>query len=97
VAASTGLADAVLDADGIHLVRWKIDRYYLALPVNVHVQEGLSISRPWDPPRQLGQGAEHAGPACMLHVDVALQAQVIVVGLTHSVEVGLALGLPALH
>lgn len=97
VAASAGLTDAVLDADGVHLVLWKVDRHHLGLPVDVHVQEGLAVRRPLDPPGQLGQGAEHAGAAGMFHVNMTLQTQVVVVGLAHSIEVGLALGLPAIH
>lgn len=74
VTASTGLADAMLDADGIHLVGWKVDRYHLGLPVNMHVQERLTVCRPLDPPWKLGQGAEHTGPAGMFHVNMTLQS-----------------------
>lgn len=94
MATASCLADAMFDADGIDLISREGDSDHLALAMDVHVQEGLTVCRPGDAPWQLGQSAEHAGAARVRHVDMALKAKMVVVGLTDSKEVWPAFGLP---
>lgn len=51
MATASCLADTMFDANCIDLISWEGDGDHLALAMDVHVQEGLTICWPSDAPR----------------------------------------------